>query len=71
MSIQKTQCRCGELITIRTGRDCKTTRKDRKQVVYTGEEKKHPTREYDIFRCRGCGEPIHETCAAAGYDAIA
>lgn len=68
MTILKTMCTCGEKVTVRTGDDAKTRgRKYQKQVVYTGDERMYGEKEYDIFRCRGCGEPINETCKAAEY----
>ena len=68
MAIENTECSCGEKVTVRTGSDAKTMeRKDGKQVVYTGDENKYSNKEYDIFRCQGCGKPINETCKAAAY----
>ena len=69
MSIIKTECICGEKVTVRTGLDAKTKgRKDGKQVVYTGDEHRYQNKEYDIFRCQGCNQPINETCEAAAYE---
>jgi len=55
-------------VTVRTGDDARTKgRRDGKQVVYTGDENRYPGREYDIFRCDGCGKPIAESCSLAAY----
>jgi hypothetical protein len=69
VGIINTQCNCGVKVTVRTGDDAKTVgRKDGKQVVYTNDERRYGTREYDIFRCEKCHEPIHETCAEAAFE---
>ncbi len=66
--IINTECNCGVKITVRTNEDAKTQgRKDGKQVVYTGKERKYKRSEYDIFRCDGCGEPINKSCSDAAY----
>lgn len=71
MTIKNTQCKCGEKVTVRSGADAKTkTRKDGKQVVYTGDENIYPGQEYDIFRCRNCRQPINETCSEAEYSSV-
>ena len=71
MAVIKTSCACGVEVTVRTDQDARTNgRKDGKQVVYTGKELMHSPKEYDIFRCSGCGKPISETCKEAAYEAV-
>lgn len=68
MAITNTTCSCGKAITVRTIPDAKTVfRRDGKQVVYTDRQLIDGA-EYDIFRCEGCSEPIHLTCAEAAYE---
>ena len=68
MAIQKTNCSCGVKVTVLSGDDAKgKNRADGKQVVYTDDEMKPVGWSYDIFRCKGCGEPISETCKEAAY----
>lgn len=63
MAVIATKCTCGQPVEIRTGKDSRVTfRRDGKQAVYPGEE------GYDIFRCRSCGEPIHETVPEYAYE---
>lgn len=64
MSITQTNCTCGILVEIRTGKDviC-TMRSDRKQAVYPDDENKH----YTIYRCRSCLQPLHTTVIIFDY----
>ena len=69
MAIKNTSCSCGAAVTIRSGSDARVSfRRDGKQVVYTEKPLDESGREYDIFRCEYCMEPIHETCAEAKYE---
>ncbi|CCU70906.1 hypothetical protein TOL_0467 [Thalassolituus oleivorans MIL-1] len=69
MAIINTECKCGKKITVRTNADSKGTfRKDRKQVIYTDQPLTDDGREYDIFRCESCSEPIAQSCADAAYE---
>lgn len=68
MAIIDTNCECSEKVTVKTGVDSNSrTRRDGKQVIYTGEEFRFGNREYNIFRCRKCHEPIGETCPEAAF----
>lgn len=57
MAVIQTKCSCGQLVEIRTGADSNDSfRTDGKQAVYPGET------GYNIFRCRECRQPLHESC---------
>lgn len=71
MAIIKTACLCGVKVTVLSGDDTDgRNRADGKQVVYTDDEIRPIGWSYDIFRCRGCMEPISKTCKEAAYGGV-
>jgi len=60
--IRRGLCKCGEVVHVEidSPRTCRT---DGKRIFYPDE----PNTEWCVFRCRGCGDPIGDTCEAAAY----
>ena len=60
--IRRGSCNCGQVVhvEINSPRTCRT---DGKRIFYPEE----PNTEWCVFRCRGCGQPIGDTCEAAAY----
>ena len=60
--IHRGTCKCGEVVHVEI--NCpRTCRTDGKRIFYPEE----PNTDWCVFRCRGCGEPIGDTCEAAAY----
>jgi hypothetical protein len=58
MAVIESKCSCGQPVEVRTGSDSGDSfRSDGKQAVYPGET------GYNIFRCRACLQPLHDTCS--------
>jgi hypothetical protein len=60
--ILRGKCNCGQVVhvEINSPRTCRT---DGKRIFYPDQ----PNSEWCVFRCRGCGQPIGDTCEAAAY----
>lgn len=65
MAIIADKCKCGQPITVRTGADSTSKfRVDGKQAIYPDDL----DRNYTIFRCKSCLEPVSETVASFNYE---
>ena len=59
MAIIHDNCKCGRSITVLTDADCRMAQVT-VQAFYP-EDPISSKNNYNIFRCEGCGQPVHET----------
>ena len=74
-TIIEDKCSCGEAISIELNCPRRCSRRDLKRPFYVDatlpdglDPERYCIHGISVFRCRKCGEPVHETVPSAAYE---